>query len=172
LISAMNGAVINPPADLTALLASAGASIANISINPLSSFADSMTVGNLRVAGTSFSSAFTKAVAAIDKDYGLKSDPPRSLRTIPLPRWVPTPATWALVLGALINEDQHLCPAGRPLGILKAALAMASDVGALTWRNGSGRTRCGGPEMGPRLVNKSRPRTSRAGRPFPKVEPH
>ena len=73
--SVMNGAAINPPADLTALFTSAGTDIANISINPLSSFVDSMTVGNLGIAGTSFSAAFAKAVAAIAKDYGLKSDP-------------------------------------------------------------------------------------------------
>lgn len=124
--SVMNGAAINSPADLTALFTSVSTDIANISINPLSSFVDSMTVGNLRVAGTGFSSAFAKAVAAIEKDYGLKSDPATITPDYTGATVGSDAGNLGLVLGALINEDQYMCPA-QPGNLVTALAADVAD---------------------------------------------
>ena len=75
LTSAMDGTTIPAPGDLDALFLTATGSIANISINPLSDFVDSLTTGNLRTPGTAFATAFNSALAKIESDYGLKTNP-------------------------------------------------------------------------------------------------
>jgi len=64
-VSEMNGATVFQPTDIAALLPSASSNIAGISINPLTDFVNSLTVGKLRIAGTTFASAYGSAVATI-----------------------------------------------------------------------------------------------------------
>ncbi|HZY59841.1 MAG TPA: kelch repeat-containing protein [Candidatus Binataceae bacterium] len=110
LMSVMNGAPIGTPADLSALFANASTSIANISINPLSEFVDLLTQGNLRVPGVTFSTAFAGAVAKIDSYYGLKADPATITPDYTAATLGSDAGNLGLILGAIINEDQYLCP--------------------------------------------------------------
>ena len=128
LMSVVNGAAIGTPADLSALFASASTSIANISINPLSAFVDTLTQGNLRVPGSIFATAFAGAAAKIDSVYGLTADP----ATITPDYTGATVGTDAgnlgLILGAMINEDQYLCPPAAGTLVTSLAADIADGV--------------------------------------------
>ena len=125
LTSAMDGTTIAAPGDLAALFLTATGSIANISINPLSDFVDSLTTGNLRTPGTAFATAFNGALARIDGDYGLKTNPAQITPDYTAATVGTDAGNLGLILGAMINEDQYLCPGGA--GSLVNALS--SDIG-------------------------------------------
>ena len=112
LTSAMDGTTIAAPGDLAALFLTATGSIANISINPLSDFVDSLTTGNLRTPGTAFATAFNGALARIDGDYGLKTNPAQITPDYTAATVGTDAGNLGLILGAMINEDQYLCPGG------------------------------------------------------------
>jgi hypothetical protein len=120
--SEMDGAKISTPGQLSILLASAVASMTGISINPLSTFVDSRTVA-LLPKSSSLASALGSATSQIEAIYGLKTDP----GTI-VPDYTTSTGSDAnilgLILGAIINEDQYLCPSA-PGGLVTA---LASDI--------------------------------------------
>ena len=125
LTSAMDGTTIPAPGDLDTLFLTATGSIANISINPLSDFVDSLTTGNLRTPGTAFATAFNSALAKIESDYGLKTNPAQLTPDYTAATVGTDAGNLGLILGAMINEDQFLCPGGS--GSLVNALS--SDIG-------------------------------------------
>ncbi|MGH7914100.1 MAG: Kelch repeat-containing protein, partial [Candidatus Binataceae bacterium] len=105
------------------LLADTNAVSSGISLNPLSAFVDSRSIGLMK-GGAPFSTALNDATTEIEAIYGLKSDP-GSLT----PSYVATgtdAANLGLILGAIINEDQYLCP-GSPGGLVTALAADISD---------------------------------------------
>jgi hypothetical protein len=122
--SEMNGATIRAPGAISVLLASASASVSGLSINPLSTLVDARTVGILGGGGSSFATALSSAKSRIETIYGLTTDPGTLL-----PNYVGTgsdAANLGLILGAIINEDQYLCP-GSPGSLVTALAADISD---------------------------------------------
>jgi len=125
--SEMNGAAINPSGSTSALLASVTANQGGISINPLTEFVNSLALGKF-ASGSSptLTAALTSATQTIEADYGLKSDP-SSLAANFTTAGVGTDAgNFGLIVGALINEDQSLCPA-TPGGLTTALSADIAD---------------------------------------------
>jgi hypothetical protein len=138
--SEMDSATIATPGPISLLLPGAGASVSGLSLNPLSTFADSRTVGIVR-AGGSFAAALTAAKSRIEGIYGLSSDPGTLI-----PNYVSAGndgANLGLILGALINEDQSLCP-GAPGGLVTALAADISDGVFDGKASGSAVPYCGG----------------------------
>lgn len=125
-VSEQNGATIQGPAELSILLGSANSNFSGLSINPLTEFVNSLTVGKLRSKGSSFVNALAAAISTIENDYGLESNP-GLLAPNYGPGAIGTDAgKVGLVLGALINEDQRLCP-GQPGGLVDALSADIAD---------------------------------------------
>jgi hypothetical protein len=121
--SEMDGATIGAPGAISLLLPTAASSVSGLSLNPLSTFVDSRTVGILR-SGGSFGAALATAKSRIQAIYGLSSDPGTLI-----PNYVTVGndgANLGLILGALINEDQYLC-ASAPGGLVTALAADISD---------------------------------------------
>jgi hypothetical protein len=122
--SEMNGAAVGAPGTVSLLMASGGANVSGLSVNPLSTFVDSRTVGLLAAGGMTFGAALSQAAAQIEKIYGLSSDPGsltpnyRSSGT--------DAANLGLIVGAIINEDQYLCPSA-PGGLVTALAADIAD---------------------------------------------
>lgn len=122
--SEMNGAAIGAPATVSLLLGSASTNLSGLSVNPLSTFVDSRTVGLLAGGGTTFDAALSQATVRIENIYGLSTDP-GSL----MPDYTTTDsdaANLGLILGAIINEDQFLCPSA-PGGLVTALAADIAD---------------------------------------------
>lgn len=132
--SEMNGATIGAPGAVSALLAGAAADASGISINPLSSFVDSRTVGILSGGTTTFGAALSAATTQIEQIYGLATDPAALI-----PSYTTSSgdaASLGVILGAIINEDQYLCPAS-PGGLVTALASDISD-GVFDGRNAGG----------------------------------
>ncbi|HLH76367.1 MAG TPA: kelch repeat-containing protein [Candidatus Binataceae bacterium] len=123
-VSEMNGATIGSPSTQSLLLASSESGITGLSLNPLATFVDSRTVGLLSAGGTNFTAALSQAKAEIEKIYGLSSDP--GLLQPDYTHSGTDAANLGLILGALINEDQQLCP-NTPGGLVSALSADISD---------------------------------------------
>lgn len=120
--SEMNGNTIGSPSEVTLLLSSGNSNAANLSVNPLSTFIDSRTVGLLAAGGTTFSTALSNATTQIENIYGLSSDP--GTLTPVYDTTGTDAANLGLILGAIVNEDQYMCPA-TPGGLVTA---LASDI--------------------------------------------
>jgi galactose oxidase-like protein/Kelch motif protein len=123
-ISEQNGAMINGPAELSLLLGTINSGFSGLSINPLTEFVSSLTVGKLRGGGSSVSIALPAAISAIDNDYGLANNPAFASPNYSAGAIGSDAGKVGLVLGALINEDQQLCPT-HPGGLVDA---LASDI--------------------------------------------
>jgi len=120
--SEMNGGTISAPSAVSILLSSGNSNVSGISVNPLSTFVDSRTAGLLAAGGTNFSTALGNATTQIENTYGLSTDPGTLT-----PSYTTTgtnAANLGLILGAIINEDQYMCPA-TPGGLVTA---LASDI--------------------------------------------
>lgn len=123
-VSEMNGATIASPGTQSVLLANSESAISGLSLNPLSTFIDSRTVGLLSAGGTTFSAALSQAKSQIEGFYGLTSDP--GLLQPDYTHSGTDAANLGLILGAIINEDQQLCP-NTPGGLVTALSADISD---------------------------------------------
>jgi hypothetical protein len=138
-ISEQNGATIHPESGLSVLLPTATADISGISINPL----NALTIGKLEAGGTNFTAALASATATIESYYALTADPGQLLPDYSVAGVGTDAGKLGLILGALINEDQHLCPAA-PGGLVNAlALDMANGRFNGRW-NGRPIPYCGG----------------------------
>jgi hypothetical protein len=121
--SEMDGASIGAPGAVSVLLASANTDTSGISLNPVSTFVDTRTVGILAKGGT-FSAALAAATTQLERIYGLTSDPGTLI-----PSYDTTAndqANLGLILGAIVNEGQYLCP-GSPGALVTALAADISD---------------------------------------------
>ena len=111
---------------------SATSDISGISINPLTRFINALTLGKLRAGHTTFSAALSSATATIESYYALSTDPAQLLPDYTITGVGTDAGKLGLILGALINEDQHLCP-GNP-GELVIALALDISNGVFNGR--------------------------------------
>jgi len=133
-VSEMNGATIGSPSAISALIAKPvpNTIIAGIVINPLSEFISSLTIGNLtssskaevKGSASDFEEALTAATTTIEKIYALTADPSTVVPDYTAGSVGTNAGNLGIVLGALINEDQYLCPA-TPGGLVTA---LSSDI--------------------------------------------
>ena len=107
--------------------------VAGISINPLTRFVNALTIGRLRAGHITFAAALSNATATIESYYSLSTDPARLLPDYTVSGIGTDAGKLGLILGALINEDQHLCP-GKP-GELVTALALDIVSGVFNGRH-------------------------------------
>jgi len=124
--SEMNGATISSPATISNVLLSARSTVTGLSINPLSDFVNSRAIALLADHATDFDTAVTKAAAMIEKYYGLSADPGTIVPNYTKAGIGTDAGNLGLILGAIINEDQTLCPAS-PGSLVTALSADISD---------------------------------------------
>jgi Kelch motif/Galactose oxidase, central domain len=132
-ISEADGSTVSQPRRVTALLPGATSDISGISINPLTRFVNALTIGRLQTGHTTFAAALSNATATIESYYSLSTDPGRLLPDYTVSGIGTDAGKLGLILGALINEDQHLCP-GNP-GELVTALALDIVSGVFNGRH-------------------------------------
>jgi Galactose oxidase, central domain/Kelch motif len=121
--SEQNGVAITSPSPLSVVLPSAQTNLSGLSINPLTTFVDSLAQGNIS-RGQSLSVALVNSTFSIEHYYGI-STPPSALTPAYTSFAVGTDSgRLAIVLGALVNEDQLACPS-TPGGLVTA---MSSDI--------------------------------------------
>jgi Kelch motif/Galactose oxidase, central domain len=127
---------------LVALLPTARADLSGISINPLTKFINALTMRQ-RGRYPSLRASLTAATATIKSYYGLSTDPATLLPDYTASGVGTDAGNLGLILGAFINEDQHLCP-DAPGGLVKA-LARDISNGTFNGRLGGHAVRyCGG----------------------------
>jgi len=122
-ISEQNAAGINYPSPLSVLLPSLPGNLSGLSLNPLTTFVDSLAQGNIG-RGQNLATALGNATASIEDDYGISTDP-SVLTPLYTEAAIGTDAgRLGLILGAIVNQDQLLCPktAGGLVG------ALSSDI--------------------------------------------
>ena len=109
--SEMDGSTIVSPSAVSLLLPARATSLSGISINPMTTFIDALARARLNAGGTTLTAALSSATAKIESYYGLSTDP-GTLAPDYTAVGVGTDAgKLGLILGALIDEDQHLCSA-------------------------------------------------------------
>jgi hypothetical protein len=125
--SEMNGATVSPSGSTSVLLASVAANEAGISINPLTEFVNSLALAKLASGSSStLTAALTSATQTIEADYGLKSDPSTLAANFTTAGVGTDAGNFGLIIGALVNEDQSLCPAA-PGGLITELSADIAD---------------------------------------------
>jgi hypothetical protein len=123
-VSEADGATVHPARRLVALLPNATTDIAGISINPLTKFVNALTIDKVRAGHLAFDAALSGATATIESYYGLTTDPARLLPDYSVAGIGTDAGNLGLILGALVNEDQHLCPSA-PGGLV---IALGADI--------------------------------------------
>jgi hypothetical protein len=142
-VSEMNGVTISSPASISALLADGSSSVSGISINPLSDFVNSQTLYILSQT-VPFASALSQAESQVETAYGITTNPATLTPDYTAADVNTDAAKLGLVIGALINEDQQLCP-GTP-GALVTALSADFADNQFNGRQGSNPVSyCGNP---------------------------
>jgi hypothetical protein len=141
-VSEMNGATISSPATISEVILAPTDGQSGISINPLTDFVNSMAVA-MAAAGTPFDTALTNASAKIESYYGLKTDPGMLVPDYTKAGVGTDAGNLGLVLGAIINEDQYLCPSS-PGGLVTALSADISDGVFDGMKAGTAVPYCGG----------------------------
>ncbi len=121
--SEQDGATITTPSPISALLPSLQNNLPGLSINPLTTFVDSLAQGNIS-RGQSVATALSNSTASIEHCYGISTDP--STLTPLYTRAAPgtDAGRLGLILGALSNEDELAC-SNAPGGLVAA---LASDI--------------------------------------------
>jgi hypothetical protein len=122
-VSEQDGTTITTPKPLTVLLPSLPADTTSVDLNPLTLFIDLMTVADIG-QGMPFSTALSTATAQVQAIYGLDSNPDTLTPNYTAAGVGTDAGNLGLILGALINEDQLLCPSA-PGGL---ALSLATDL--------------------------------------------
>jgi hypothetical protein len=142
LLSEADGATISSPDPISVLLPSAPGGPMTANVNPLTYFIDQMAMININYLHQSFSAALKNATSKVEQVYGLSSNP--SQLAADYATSGTDAANLGLILGALINEDQALCP-GSPGGLVTALATDLAD-GAFDGQdaNGASIDYCGG----------------------------
>ena len=141
-VSEQNGATISSPSPLSVLLPAVQNNLSGLSINPLTTFVDSLAQGNIS-RGQTLATALGNSRTSIENDYGISTDPSS---TIPLytPAAAGTDAgRLGLILGAMVNEDQLAC-ASSPGGLVTALSIDISDGVFDGMSSGTPVSYCGG----------------------------
>jgi hypothetical protein len=126
--SVMDGTTITSRNLISALLGVVTGSLSGISLNPLTKFVNNVTVGTLThpasgKAPVDFATALANATTTIETDYGLKSDPAMLMPDYTAGGIGTDAGNLGLILGGLINLDEHLVPANCKPGGLVSVLA-------------------------------------------------
>jgi galactose oxidase-like protein len=107
------------------LLPSLPNNLSGLSINPLTTFVDSLALGNIS-RGQILATALSNAKASIEQDYGISTDP-STLTPIYTAGAIGTDSfRLGLILGAIVNEDERACASPNTPGGLVTALS--SDI--------------------------------------------
>jgi hypothetical protein len=141
-ISEQNGVGINYASPLSVLLPSLPGNLSGLSLNPLTTFVDSLAQGNIS-RGQNLATALGNATASIEDDYGISTDP-AVLTPLYTEAAIGTDAgRLGLILGAIVNQDQLACP--KTAGGLMGALASDIFDGIFDGKkSGAAITYCGG----------------------------
>ncbi len=141
-VSEEDGSTITTPTPLTVLLPSLPAGTASVDLNPLTLFIDLLAVADT-VQGTPFGTALSNATAKLEAIFSLGTNPD-TLTPDYTACGVGTDAgKLGLILGALINQDQLLCPSAR--GGLARSLATDLVDGVFDGKTfGAAVSDCGG----------------------------
>jgi hypothetical protein len=124
-VSEQNGATIASPSALSVLLPSLQGNLSGLSINPLTTFVDSLAVGKIQ-RGQNLATALSNSTASIEQDYGISNDP-SGLSPLYTSAAIGTDSgRLGLILGAIVNEDQLACPS-TPGGLVSALSSDISD---------------------------------------------
>src|SRR5260370_25132543 len=99
-VSEADGATISSPSPLSVLLPSLQSNLSGLSLNPLTTFVDSLAQGNIS-RGQTLATALGNSTTSIKQDYGLSTDP-STLTPLYTPAAVGTDAgRLGLILGAI-----------------------------------------------------------------------
>ena len=142
--SEQNGANISSPSPLSVLLPSLQTNLSGLSINPLTTFVDSLAVGNIS-RGQNLATALSNSTASVESDYGITNDP-SGLPPLYTSAAIGTDSgRLGLILGAIVNEDQLACPSPSVPGGLVAALSSDISDGVFDGtKSGTAISYCGG----------------------------
>jgi hypothetical protein len=136
-----DNSTITPSDTISVLLPSVPSDTGGISVNPLSTFVDKQAVGT--VVSGDYTTAISNATTSIQQSYGISSDPSFLNPDFTMTGVGTDAGRLALILGALINEDQLACPGGT--GGLVSALAADLADGTFDGQSfGNPVTYCGG----------------------------
>ena len=124
-LSEQNGASITSPSPLSVLLPSVQNNLSGLSINPLTTFIDSLAQGNIS-RGQNLATALSNSTATIEQDYGISTDPSGLTPLYTIAAVGTDSGRLGLILGALVNEDQLAC-ASSPGGLVSALSSDISD---------------------------------------------
>ena len=105
-----DGATITP-GQITALLESVSSGPATVEVNPLTSLIDERAICDLGQNQTPLGTALSNATSKVENIYGLGSDPKSLIPDFSAAGLGTDAGKLGLVVGAIINEDQVLCPA-------------------------------------------------------------
>ena len=119
-VSEMNGDVITPDV-MSVLLPKPRHRVSGVSINPISTLVASRAVGEIESSKVEFEEALKDATSAVEKDYAISKDPVGILPDFTAGGIGTDEGNLGLALGAIVNEDQCLCPSH--VGGLSSALA-------------------------------------------------
>ena len=127
-VSEMDGGTISAPADISVLLSDGGTSLTGLSINPLTEFINAIVLAKFAAGSTTVPAALAGATSSIQTACSLSSDPATLAPDYSLASQTAgtDAAKMGLIVGAIINEDQSLCPAA-PGQLVKALAADISD---------------------------------------------
>lgn len=125
-VSEMDGTTVNAPSNVSVLLSSGDSNLSGISVNPLTDFINSRT---MTIASTSGNvpGALSQATGEIEQDYGLTSNPETLMPDYTAANANTDAGKLGLILGALIDEDEYLCPSA-PGGLVAALSSDIADV--------------------------------------------
>ena len=122
-VSEQDGATISSPSPLSVLLPSVPNPVSGLSINPLTTFVDSLAQGNIS-RGQLLATALSNSKASIEGDYGISTDPATLTPLYDMAAIGTDAGRLGLILGALVNEDELAC-VGAPGGLVTA---LSSDI--------------------------------------------
>jgi hypothetical protein len=122
-VSEQDGATISSPSPLSVLLPSLPNNLSGLSINPLTTFVDSLAQGNIS-RGQILATALSNSKASIENDYGISTDPSTLTPLYTMAAIGTDSGRLGLILGAIVNEEELACPSA-PGGLVTA---LSSDI--------------------------------------------
>ena len=123
-MSEEDGATISSPSTLTDLIKAGAPGVATLNLNPLTLFIDQQATQDIQRNGTPLDTAIDNAKANVESVYGITTNPDKLVPDYSVSGIGTDAGNLGLVLGAIINADQLLCP-NNPGGL---ATALADDL--------------------------------------------
>ena len=128
-VSEQDGALISPLSPLSVLLPNLPNNLSGLSINPLTTFVDSLAQGNIS-RGQILATALSNSKTSIENDYGISTDPATLTPLYTMAAIGTDAGRLGLILGALVNEDELACPAYSVPAFKRGGLvtALSTDI--------------------------------------------